>query len=56
MLCATPDVAEAVAKTAGLLQVSDEKQLNEWVDKAIAAQPKAAEDYADGKDAAQARS
>ena len=55
LLCATHEEAQVVAKTAGLLQVSDEKQLNEWVEKAIAAQPQAAQEFANGKDAALGR-
>ena len=55
LLCATHEEAQVVAKSAGLLQVSDEKQLYEWVEKAITAQPQAAQEYANGKDAALGR-
>lgn len=55
LLCDTDDEAEVVAKSAGLLQVCDEKQLNQWVERAIANQTQAAEDFANGKDAALGR-
>ena len=47
--------AEVVAESAGLLQVRDDKQLNEWVEEAITMQPQAAEEFANGKDAALGR-
>ncbi len=38
----------ALAEEHGLLQISDERRLGEWVDAAIAAEPKAAQDIRDG--------
>ncbi|MHC5002363.1 MAG: Asp-tRNA(Asn)/Glu-tRNA(Gln) amidotransferase subunit GatB [Planctomycetota bacterium] len=55
LLCDTDDDAETVARQAGLLQVRDAGQLEEWVDAAIAAQPQAAKDFGSGKDAAMGR-
>ena len=54
-LCDSDESAEAVAESAGLLQVSDSGALNAWVAEAIEAQPQAAEDFAAGKDAAVGR-
>ena len=41
-----------LAEEKGLLQVSDEGALEEWVDQAIAAEPQAADDVRNGKMAA----
>ncbi|HRQ76880.1 MAG TPA: Asp-tRNA(Asn)/Glu-tRNA(Gln) amidotransferase subunit GatB [Phycisphaerales bacterium] len=49
------ETAEAVAAQHGLLQVRDERQLDEWVAEAIAAHAQAATDFASGKDAALGR-
>jgi aspartyl-tRNA(Asn)/glutamyl-tRNA(Gln) amidotransferase subunit B len=54
-LCDTDDDAATVAERHGLVQVSDSGQLDAWVDAAIAEQPRAAEDFAAGKDAAAGR-
>ncbi len=55
LLCETDDDARHVAERAGLMQVSDEAQLDEWIEQAIQAQPQAADDFASGKDAALGR-
>ncbi len=55
LLCDTDDDAAAVAEKHGLLQVKDESQLDAWVDAAIEAQPQAADDFRNGKDAAVGR-
>ena len=55
LLCDTGDPAEAVASEKGLLQVSDSGQLEAWVTEAVEAQPQAAKDFSDGKDAAVGR-
>ncbi len=52
LLCDTDDTADAVAESAGLLQVDDPEALSGWVEEAIQAQPEAAGDFAEGKDAA----
>jgi aspartyl-tRNA(Asn)/glutamyl-tRNA(Gln) amidotransferase subunit B len=52
LLCDADDTAEAVAESAGLLQVNDPGALSVWVEEAIQAQPEAAGDFAGGKDAA----
>ena len=50
---AGPDADPAkLAEEKGLLQVSDESALDEWVDNAIEAEPKAADDVRNGKQAA----
>jgi aspartyl-tRNA(Asn)/glutamyl-tRNA(Gln) amidotransferase subunit B len=54
-LCDTEESAERIAKSAGLLQVSDSGALNVWVAEAVKAQPQAAADFAAGKDAAVGR-
>jgi aspartyl-tRNA(Asn)/glutamyl-tRNA(Gln) amidotransferase subunit B len=46
---------ETLARERGLLQVKDESLLDRWVAEAIAAQPQAAKDFAEGKDAAAGR-
>ena len=46
------DDPRVVAEAHGLLQVSDAGALDAWIDDAIAAQPQAADDFAQGKDAA----
>jgi len=51
-LCASDQTAEAVAESEGLLQVNDENTLATWVQEAIEAQPQAADDVTQGKDAA----
>jgi aspartyl-tRNA(Asn)/glutamyl-tRNA(Gln) amidotransferase subunit B len=55
LLCETDEDAHAVAARHGLIQVRDEDQLARWCDEAVAAQPKAVEDYRQGKDAALGR-
>lgn len=55
LLCETDDPAPLVAKHHGLMQVRDESQLAQWVEEAIAAQPQAADDFANGKDSAVGR-
>ncbi len=55
LLCKTDEPAAAVAERRGLLQVRDEEQLDTWCEQAIAAQPRAAEDFRAGKDAALGR-
>ncbi|MCH8260797.1 MAG: Asp-tRNA(Asn)/Glu-tRNA(Gln) amidotransferase subunit GatB [Planctomycetes bacterium] len=55
LLCKTDDDAQPVAERAGLMQVSDEGQLDEWIEQAIQAQPQAADDFSRGKDAALGR-
>jgi len=52
LLCDADDTADAVAESAGLLQVNDPGALSGWVEEAIQAQPEAAGDFAGGKDAA----
>ena len=46
---------DAMIDARGLRQVSDESQLEAWVDAAIAALPQAAEDFRGGKDSAVGR-
>ncbi len=55
LLCETDDDAAHVAERAGLMQVSDEGQLDTWIEQAIQAQPQAADDFSKGKDAALGR-
>jgi aspartyl-tRNA(Asn)/glutamyl-tRNA(Gln) amidotransferase subunit B len=55
LLCETDGDAVAVATRHGLIQVRDEGQLEQWCDAALLAQPKAAEDFRGGKDAALGR-
>jgi aspartyl-tRNA(Asn)/glutamyl-tRNA(Gln) amidotransferase subunit B len=55
LLCETDEDAHAVAARHGLIQVRDEDQLERWCDEALLAQPKAAEDFRSGKDAALGR-
>ena len=55
LLCDSDDTAEAMAESKGLLQVSDTGQLDSWIDEAIGIHPQAAEDFAQGKDAAMGR-
>jgi aspartyl-tRNA(Asn)/glutamyl-tRNA(Gln) amidotransferase subunit B len=52
LLCETNDDARNVAEAHGLLQVRDDSQLDAWIEAAIKAEPKSAEDFAAGKDAA----
>ena len=52
LLCDSDQTAEAVAESSNLLQVTDEGVLATWVQEAIEAQPQAAEDVRNGKDAA----
>jgi aspartyl-tRNA(Asn)/glutamyl-tRNA(Gln) amidotransferase subunit B len=52
LLCNTDQGAEEIAEAEGLLQVTDENALGEWVHAAIEAQPQAADDVRNGKDAA----
>ncbi|TVQ64742.1 MAG: Asp-tRNA(Asn)/Glu-tRNA(Gln) amidotransferase subunit GatB [Phycisphaerales bacterium] len=54
LLCDAPGVedARALAERKGLLQVMDESALRAWCEAAIAANPKSAEDYRAGKQAA----
>ena len=51
-LCSSDQTAESLAESEGLLQVNDEKTLATWVLEAIDAQPQAADDVRQGKDAA----
>ena len=55
MLCDREEDADTVAQEAGLLQVADAGDMEEWISAALAAQPQAAEDFAAGKDAAAGR-
>ncbi len=55
LLCETDDNARHVAERAGLMQVSDEGQLDKWIEQAIQAQPQAADDFSRGKDEALGR-
>jgi aspartyl-tRNA(Asn)/glutamyl-tRNA(Gln) amidotransferase subunit B len=55
LLCETDQDASAVAARHGLIQVRDEGQLERWCEQALLAQPKAAEDFRGGKDAALGR-
>ncbi len=55
LLCETEESAELVAQRRGLLQVSDEGELDGWCERAVAAQPQAAADYRAGKEAALGR-
>ena len=55
LLCESDDDAAHVAAYAGLMQVSDEAQLDDWIEQAIKAQPQAADDFSNGKDAAMGR-
>jgi aspartyl-tRNA(Asn)/glutamyl-tRNA(Gln) amidotransferase subunit B len=48
----TSKTPEALVQELGLTQVSDDKQVMEWVKQALAANPKAAADLKGGKDAA----
>jgi aspartyl-tRNA(Asn)/glutamyl-tRNA(Gln) amidotransferase subunit B len=52
LLCDSDQTAEALAESEGLLQVNDENALAAWVQEAIEAQPQAAQDVRQGKDAA----
>jgi aspartyl-tRNA(Asn)/glutamyl-tRNA(Gln) amidotransferase subunit B len=55
LLCDSDDDAEPLAEQQGLLQVSDDAQLEAWIEGAVEAQPDAAADFAAGKDAAVGR-
>ncbi len=55
LLCESDDDAISLSQRHNLLQVSDAGALDEWVSRAIAAQPQAANDFAAGKDAALGR-
>ena len=52
LLCDSDVAADSLAESEGLLQVTDENVLATWVQEAIEAQPKAADDVRSGKDAA----
>jgi aspartyl-tRNA(Asn)/glutamyl-tRNA(Gln) amidotransferase subunit B len=52
LLCDSDLTADSLAESEGLLQVTDENALLTWVQEAIEAQPQAAEDVRNGKDAA----
>jgi aspartyl-tRNA(Asn)/glutamyl-tRNA(Gln) amidotransferase subunit B len=52
LLCGSDQNAEALAGSEGLLQVNDENVLAVWAQEAIDAQPQAAQDVRQGKDAA----
>jgi aspartyl-tRNA(Asn)/glutamyl-tRNA(Gln) amidotransferase subunit B len=52
LLCNSDQTAEEIADVEGLLQVTDENALGEWVQAAIETQPQAANDVRNGKDAA----
>ncbi len=52
LLCQSNQSAEVVAKDNGLLQVNDSGALAAWAQEAIDAQPQAADDVRNGKDAA----
>ncbi|HIB50351.1 MAG TPA: hypothetical protein EYO40_03555, partial [Phycisphaerales bacterium] len=52
LLCDSDQTAEAIAESNSLLQVVDEDALATWVQEAIEAQPQAADDVRNGKDAA----
>jgi aspartyl-tRNA(Asn)/glutamyl-tRNA(Gln) amidotransferase subunit B len=51
-LCESDQTAQALAEEEGLLQVNDEGALVAWAQEAIEAQPQAADDVRQGKDAA----
>jgi aspartyl-tRNA(Asn)/glutamyl-tRNA(Gln) amidotransferase subunit B len=55
LLCDQDGHARELAQSQNLLQVSDTGALDGWIDEAIAAQPQAAEDFGQGKDAAAGR-
>jgi aspartyl-tRNA(Asn)/glutamyl-tRNA(Gln) amidotransferase subunit B len=55
LLCETDEAAPDVAARLGLIQIRDESQLDHWCDEAVRAQPRAAEDFRGGKDAALGR-
>ncbi len=52
LLCDSDEPADVIAESSGLLQVNDPGALAGWVEEAIKAQPEAAKDFAEGKDAA----
>ncbi len=52
LLCDSDQTATSVAESEGLLQVTDENAMSTWVEEAIEAQPQAADDVRNGKDAA----
>ncbi len=52
LLCESDQTAESLAESEGLLQVTDAGALTTWAQEAIEAQPQAAEDVRNGKDAA----
>jgi aspartyl-tRNA(Asn)/glutamyl-tRNA(Gln) amidotransferase subunit B len=52
LLCTSDQTAESLADAEGLLQVNDENALATWIQEAIDAQPQAADDIRNGKDAA----
>lgn len=52
LLCESEQMAESIASSEGLLQVTDASALRAWVQESIDAQPQAAEDVRGGKDAA----
>ena len=55
LLCTSDQTATALAEAEGLLQVTDENALDSWALTAIEAQPQAADDVRNGKDAALGR-
>ena len=55
LLCQEDAQPSTIAEREGLIQVRDEGAMDSWVAAAIAAHPKAAEDFAAGKDAAVGR-
>jgi aspartyl-tRNA(Asn)/glutamyl-tRNA(Gln) amidotransferase subunit B len=52
LLCSSEQSAEVVAESEGLFQVTDTSKLRVWVEESIEAQPHAADDVRNGKDAA----
>jgi len=52
LLCESDQTARSLADFEGLLQVTDENTVRTWIEEAITAQPQAADDVRNGKDAA----
>lgn len=52
LLCESDSAASPLAESEGLMQITDEHALSSWIQEAIDAQPQAAQDVRDGKDAA----
>ncbi len=52
LLCDSDQTADSLAEKKGLLQTSDDGALLTWIQEAVEAQPQAADDVRNGKDAA----